>query len=215
MTLTKGLLVANVASLAAEVLSRPALLGEVRLVAVDGRAGSGKTTLAQMLAAALRDQRAAVGEIHTDDLLDGWTSIVSYWQRLADEILGPLAVGRSAVYHPYDWDAGCFGTSRVSVPVPDVLIVEGVASIGACGNGTVTLSLGVVVPRTVRFERGLLRDGVRFRDHWLRWMDQEDSYFTDKTGIVPDVVVDGDPMARYDRNREYVVANSDRWRADQ
>ena len=56
------------ADLAARVRAVPPRLGPVRLVAVDGGAGSGKTSFAARLAAALD----GVPVLHTDDFLDGW-----------------------------------------------------------------------------------------------------------------------------------------------
>ncbi|MGO1280054.1 MAG: AAA family ATPase, partial [Cellulosimicrobium funkei] len=48
-----------------------------RLVVVDGPAGSGKTTLAAQLEAALPAQ-----VLHMDDLYEGWRGLVPAWARL-------------------------------------------------------------------------------------------------------------------------------------
>ena len=50
------------ADLAAEILARPPRLGGVRVVAVDGPAGAGKTTFAARLATAVRAAGADVSE---------------------------------------------------------------------------------------------------------------------------------------------------------
>src|SRR4051812_31039352 len=80
-------------------------LGPVRAVAVDGPAGAGKTTFADRLADAIRATGMQVAEIHTDDLLDGWSDAITYWPRLADWVLDPLRRGETASYRRYDWVA--------------------------------------------------------------------------------------------------------------
>ena len=67
--------VGRFSELAGEVWAGAARLGPVRLVAVDGPAGSGKTTFAGRLVKALQAGGATVAEIHTDDLLEGWTDL--------------------------------------------------------------------------------------------------------------------------------------------
>ena len=57
------------------VLGAPARLGPVRLVAIDGPAGSGKTTLAGALSDELVGRGAKAAVLHLDDLYDGWTGL--------------------------------------------------------------------------------------------------------------------------------------------
>src|SRR5690606_19498388 len=61
----------SVADLARRVRESVPALGDVRLVCVDGPAGSGKTTLAGRLAEAL--DHAPV--LHLDDLYEGWSGL--------------------------------------------------------------------------------------------------------------------------------------------
>ena len=77
------------------MLAAPPRLGPVRLVAVDGFAGSGKTTFAGRLAEALGAQ-----VLHTDDLLEGWVDTVSFWPRLEEWVLAPLRAGRPGPLPP-------------------------------------------------------------------------------------------------------------------
>src|SRR5690348_6900002 len=94
------------ADLARRVLAAPAGLGPVRLVAVDGPAGAGKTTFAGRLSDALRDNGATTVVIHTDDLLDGWGDLVTFWPRLDRHVLKALRHGQPGRYWRYDWHAG-------------------------------------------------------------------------------------------------------------
>jgi len=225
------------ADLARSVLAARPGLGPVRLVAVDGPAGSGKTTFAGRLAAALRDAGSAtasptavataaggsvaslapdgsvaslaggglVAEIHTDDLLEGWTDILNYWPRLEEWILGPLSRGEPGRYRRYDWVAGRFADDWLDVPVPDVLLVEGVASARAAIRPRLTLAALVTAGPDVRLARGIARDGEALREHWERWMLDEDRHFAaDDTAVGAHVVVDGAPTVPHDPAREFV-----------
>jgi hypothetical protein len=193
--------------MALTVLTRPPRLGPVRLVAIDGPAGSGKTTFARRLATALRAAGARVAEVHTDDLLEGWADMVSFWPRLEEWVLGPLRRGRDAAYRVYDWHAGDWAPGWRPLPVPDVLILEGVTS--ARAEARVELSLGVylIADRELRLARGIERDGEALRPHWLRWMADEDRHYAlDRTSDHVEVLVDGAPALPHDAEAEYVSA---------
>lgn len=146
--------------------------GRVRVVAVDGGAAAGKSSLAAALARRL--DGAAV--LSTDALLDGWTGQFDFWQRLRAGVLEPLAAGRAGSYRRYDWHAMRFA-GTVEVPVPRVLVVEGVSVLGACAG---RLSLGILldVPRPERERRWVDRDGPLGRPE-RNWLDAEDRYFAE------------------------------------
>jgi len=197
------------AALAGMIMAGPARLGAVRLVAVDGPAGSGKTTFASRLVAALRSLPGPplnVGEVHTDDLLDGWTEPVAYWPRLESSVLIPLSMGQPGGFHPYDWVAGGFAAELVEVPVPDVLVLEGVASCRAQVRSRLTVAVSVVAPHELRLARGIERDGVELRAEWVRWMAQEESHFRlDGTVAAADLCINGSPEVPHDPDEEYVL----------
>jgi hypothetical protein len=164
---------------AAEILARPARLGTVRLVAVDGPAGAGKTTFAGRLAAALRSSGAGVAVVHTDDLLDGWGDLVTFWPRLAEWILDPLRRGVAGAYRRYDWVAGGFETRWRQVPVSDVLILEGVSAGRAAVRAELTMLVWVWAPPELRLDRILTRDGAEIRAELLAWMGAEAAHFAE------------------------------------
>src|SRR5262245_21500525 len=97
-TVADGFTLQRYEDLAASVIATQAVAGAVRLVAVDGPGGSGKTTFAARLAAALRPRDGTFAVIHTDDLLDGWADQVSFWPRLEEWVLAPLRRGAAARY---------------------------------------------------------------------------------------------------------------------
>ncbi|GAA4209106.1 hypothetical protein GCM10022220_26910 [Actinocatenispora rupis] len=199
------------AGLADEILTAPPHLGPVRLVSVDGRAGSGKTTFAARLTEALTHRGARTELIHTDDLLQGWLDIVTFWPRLEEWVLAPLRRGKPAGYHRFDWHAGRFRTERVEVGLPDVLVLEGVTTARAIVRPELSRSVFVQVARRTRFDRGVSRDGPGVVPDWTRWMQDEDVHFAaDRTNAHVDVLVDGDPRTAHSPTSEFVRINPDR-----
>ena len=176
--------------LASLVLSRPPRLGRVRLVAVDGPSGAGKTWFAERLANHLN---APV--VHTDDLLDGWDDQFTFWARLEDRVLEPLRHGRPARYERYLWDRQSFGGDLETIEPADVVLMEGVSSARRVIRPELSLAIFVTAPPDLRLSRVLARDGgddVAFRAYLERWRAAEDRHFaTDATAASADLVVDG------------------------
>lgn len=192
--------------LAQTVLARPARLGPVRLVAVDGRAGSGKTTFAGRLAGQLQRHRRVM-VLHTDDFLDGWSKMLIWYPRLREWVLEPFRRGQAGAYRRYDWVLERLLDEWTPVEPPDVLVVEGVGSASAAMLPDLTLSVLVDAPRELRLRRGLERDGEALRAEWERWMAGEDGHFAeDATAGAVDVVVDGAPAVEHDPEIEYIIA---------
>ena len=138
--------------------------GGVFTVGIDGRSGSGKSSLAQALAAC--DPRIAV--VHTDDLswhhsFFGWTEL------LVGEILKPVHAGLLPLrYRPDAWiRRGREGA--IDVPFDTtILIVEGV---GACRRATrpyLALTVWIEVSPQVGLDRVLGRqaDTAEFLSDW-------------------------------------------------
>ncbi|GEL99638.1 uridine kinase family protein [Cellulomonas terrae] len=152
-------------------LAAPPRLGGVRVIAVDGPAGSGKTTLADALGA----RGATV--LHLDDLYEGWSGLEgSLWPRLSAQVLEPLRRGTPGRYQRYDWYSGTF-EEWVDVPVPALLVVEGCGSARRAVDPVAVLRVWVEAPADLRLARGLARDGSDAREHWLTWMADEAAHF--------------------------------------
>lgn len=166
-------LIRTFAALAAEVRVAPPRLGATRLVCVDGPAGSGKTTFAGRLSAALGDE---VVVLHLEDLYAGWT-LTGAVARLSAGVLRPLAEGRSGAHHVYDWHAARFIREPVGVPPAPVLLVEGCGSSPRTLDGWTTLRIWVEAPAEQRLTRGTARDGAHLAAHWVRWQAVEAAVF--------------------------------------
>lgn len=168
---------------------RPATLhGTCRVVALDGPAGSGKTTLAASVERAADEHRVEV--VHMDDLYDGWRGVLSV-NALVATLLRCLHADRSAYYRRYDWHAGSYAEVR-RVDLPDLLVLEGVGCSTPACDPLVTLRVWVDAPRELRLERGLRRDGVELRDRWEQFLvDEQRVHERDRTRERAELRVDG------------------------
>ncbi|MFD8073023.1 uridine kinase [Streptomyces sp. NPDC059718] len=158
-------------ALAARLRALPPSCGPVRLVAVDGHAGSGKTTFAAALASAL--DGAPV--VHLDDLatheeLFEWTG------RLREQVLEPLRRGDTARPAKYDWVARRFATA-LEVPPAPVVLLEGVGVGRRALRPRLASLLWLEVSRDTARERGELRDGPALAGFWAGWMRAQDAHF--------------------------------------
>lgn len=175
--------------------------GSTRVVALDGPAGSGKTTLAARLAARLDDAPV----MHMDDLYPGWDGLAHAATAVAEQVLVPLAENRPARYRRWDWHAGRYA-EWVDVPAAPVLVVEGCGSGSTPGAACLALLLWVEAPRDVRMARGIERDGDAFRPHWERWARQEQALFaTEHTRRRADLRIDTASAVPHDPVHEVVA----------
>ncbi len=160
-------------------------------MAVDGPAGSGKTTLAAALADAARDAALTVAVVPTDDVLHGWDGLDELGPRLLAEVVSPLRSGRDGAYRRYDWHARSVAET-VPVPLVDLVVLEGVGS-GHLGYADAIAALAwVEAPPALRRARGLARDGEELAPYWDRFVPDEDRlHERERTRERADVRVDG------------------------
>jgi len=158
--------------------------GGTRVVAVDGRSGAGKTSLA----AALRDRlRAPV--VSLEDLYGGWDGLERGIDLLVSAVLEPLAAGRAARAPRYDWIAREWAAPAAIEP-PPILIVEGVGAGARRAAAFESVLVWLEVPAPVRKKRALDRDGAAFAPHWDRWAAQEDAMLArDRTPERADIIL--------------------------
>jgi uridine kinase len=159
------------------------------LVALDGRSGVGKSTMAQAIAQELGgivvigddffaggpdsewDERSA--EAKVADCID--------WRRLRKEALEPLLAGLPASWHPFNFISG-FGLSEELIhrkPAP-IIILDGAYSCRPELADIVDLSVLIELSDDkLRRQRLLAREGHDFMASWHeRWDAAEDHYFT-------------------------------------
>lgn len=162
---------ATVAAIATLAQERGPQCGTTTVIAVDGPAGSGKTTLAGALAAQVDAQL-----VHMDDLYLGWSGLEQSATRLREEILAPLWLGRVGRYRRYDWHAEELAEHHEVTP-GGTLVVEGVGCVRAGTRGFFSVIVWVQADDAMRLARGLARDGAGAEAHWRDWMRQEREVF--------------------------------------
>ncbi|MEU2396348.1 hypothetical protein [Streptomyces sp. NPDC007369] len=163
----------SLAPLAREISALPPSLGPVRLVGIDGHAGSGKSTFAGRLAEAL----GGAPVLHLDDVATHG-ELFAWPDRLRSQVLEPLAAGRPARWTPYDWVARRFGPEQVLEPAP-VLLVEGVGAGRRALRPHLARLLWMETPRAESWGRGRHRDGRELSDFWDGWERAELAHFSD------------------------------------
>lgn len=159
-------------SLARELAALSPSLGPVRLIGIDGHAGSGKSTFAGRLAGALGGAPVLrLDDVATHEEPFGWPG------RLRSQVLEPLAAGRAAHWTPYDWVERRFGPPRVLEPAP-VLLVEGVGAGRRALRPHLARLLWMETPREQSWGRGRQRDGRELSDFWDGWERAELAHFS-------------------------------------
>jgi uridine kinase len=163
----------------------PARAGRTRVVAIDGRSGSGKTRLAGLL-------RAELGApvVSLEDLYGGWDGLERGIDLLVTEVFEPLAARRRAHIPRYDWITRTWGESA-SLDPPELLIVEGVGAGARRAAISESLLVWLEAPADVRKKRALDRDGETFAPYWDYWAAQEDAMLArEHTPERADILID-------------------------
>jgi uridine kinase len=165
------------------------------VVAIDGRSGSGKSTVAQALA---RDIGAVI--VCGDDFFAANVSDVEWdaltpeqrqaeaidWRRLRREAIEPLRAGRPALWYAFDFQAGprSNGSYRLQEaptelgPKP-VVVLEGAYCARPELADVLDVRVLVEVAPAVRRARLAAREAPDIIRRWhARWDEAEEHYFT-------------------------------------
>ncbi len=163
--------------------------GAAWVVGVDGRSGTGKTSLAEQLAHALSGDDAPVPVVHLDDLYPGWDGLAAAVPALVAGVLEPLSRGEDARWRRWDWAADAPGRWAEVAWAPTV-VVEGVGATAAPCRPHLSATIWLEAPDDVRYARAIGRDGEGFAREWDRWAAQEVGYLdADRPAEHADVVV--------------------------
>ena len=176
----------TVAELAARLAQTEPRLGRTRLIAVDGRSGSGKSWLASELAAPLD---APV--IHLDDLYPGWDGLAKTADVLAEWVIGPLSRQQPAHWRRFDWDTMSYAEWHTTAAA-GVVVLEGCGSIRSALAGAYAARIWVEAPAAARRQRLRARpDWAAYEPFARQWAAGEDQlYRTEHTRQHCDVIVE-------------------------
>jgi uridine kinase len=171
----------------------------VRVIAVDGHGGSGKTTLAERLAMFL-----GAPIVHTDDFAS-WEEPINWWPRLLEQVLRPLAARNAVRYQRYDWTLHQLG-EWVELAADAYVVLEGVSASRDAFRPYLSFAIWLETPRETCLARGIERDGADMLSQWHQWMADEDRYVElEQPRLRADLVVAGAPALEHDPEREIVV----------
>jgi hypothetical protein len=156
------------------------LVGDVRVITIDGRAGGGKSTLAEALSP--RIGNAPI--VHMDDLYRGWDDALTaqLTATLRDQILNPIGLGKSGGYRAWDWHRGAVGEVR-TIPKHPFLILEGVGASQRIVRPFASTMVWIEITPSQGLERVLQRDSLfatdleEYRGRMLSWQGQELLHF--------------------------------------
>ena len=144
------------------------------IIAIDGRSGAGKTTLAIELAARLRNHHK-VALFHLEDIYPGWNGLAAGIERYISTVLTPLSHGERATWTSWDWEKHYDGDTRVTLPA-EIVIIEGVGAASAGARPLLSAVIWADSPDDVRRTRALDRDGGTYEPFWDQWAAQEDAW---------------------------------------
>ena len=144
------------------------------IIAIDGRSGAGKTTLAIELAARLRAHHK-VSLFHLEDIYPGWNGLAAGVERYVSTVLAPLSRGGAASWTSWDWENHYDGDTRVTLPA-EIVIVEGVGAAAEAARPLLSAVVWAESPDEVRRVRALARDGETYEPYWDQWAAQEEEW---------------------------------------
>ena len=151
------------------------------LIAIDGRAGAGKTTLAAALSTEL-SQKHSVALIHMDDLYEGWNNALGiHLSQTLETIVKAHQLNKTIEIKIFNWESMTFDSTQRIEPV-EILILEGVGA----GQKVVREAGAIVhwldIDPEIGIARVLKRDGNQIAKQMKQWqIDQELHFMSDKT----------------------------------
>jgi hypothetical protein len=197
--------VAQLSELVSVLLSADGrIVGRPRIVAVDGRSASGKTTLAERLRTAVSDAEV----VHTDDIA-WWHSRFGWDDLMINGVLEPLHRGQSVHYQPPAWaNRGRAGHIDVSAKA-SLVIIEGVGAARREVTHLIDAAVWVHSDSGEAERRATLRNGgdAAAMEQTRDWMTEEIPFLAaDRPWERATITVAGTPDITYDPVGEIVIA---------
>ena len=160
-------------------------------LAIDGVAGSGKTTLASRLCGDLKNCQV----VHMDDLYEGWNDPLS--QRLTAkvirELLEPFNQQILIRYQKFDWILNRFDKFE-DLKTSNILILEGVGSGQREFRKYLSKTIWVEYDPSQGFDRVIARDGEGIRGEMVNFLlDQNKHFIAELTKNASDYTISGAP----------------------
>ena len=161
------------------------------LIAIDGVAGSGKTTLALKLAHDLLGSSV----VHMDDLYDGWNNPLSQklTARVISQLLEPSRRQLPVNYQIFDWKLNRFTEFKV-IPQSKYIILEGVGAAQREFRPYINKIIWIECDPNLGFNRVIARDGKKVEQEMIKFLiDQNNHFLTELSKNVADYTLNGAP----------------------
>ena len=146
------------------------------IIAIDGPAGAGKTTLATHLSAAL-SLKYKCTVIHMDQIYNGWSA--PFDEHFTEALIQRVKAHKKAEAIPlaqYNWHHAAYD-ERQLLPPTQLLILEGVASTHSLIREDLTASLWIEIEPQIGLDRVLARDGKEISDEMNSWLVLQAQHF--------------------------------------
>jgi uridine kinase len=161
------------------------------ILAIDGVAGSGKTTLASRLCNDLKSCQV----VHMDDLYAGWNDPLSQrlTARVIRELLEPFHQQLPIRYQKFDWILNRFDKFE-DLKTSNILILEGVGSGQREFRKYLSKTIWVEYDPSQGFDRVIARDGEGIRGEMVNFLlDQNKHFIAELTKNASDYTISGAP----------------------
>ena len=158
-------------------LNSPPRCGTTHLIAIDGRAGAGKTALAHELFLGFSGPRD-VTVIALDDVYSGWDSALGpkLTQTLTD-LLESISAEKEFLLPIFNWQSSSFDSHRVISP-SNLIIIEGVGSCQKIVREFSSATIWLDIEAEIGLQRVLERDGNDISQEMKQWQIAEEKLFT-------------------------------------
>jgi hypothetical protein len=182
----------------------PGIVGRPRVIAIDGRGGAGKTTLAERLRRTVPDSVV----VHTDDV--AWNHAYFDWGAvLAENILQPVHRGQAVDFRPAAWSDHDRPGSIIVASGVDIVWVEGTGILRE--ELAPWLDAGMWLQGDLDEQERLLvaRDGdsAEQRDHVANWLREELPFLRrEQPWARATMIVAGPAHIDHDPDTELVIA---------
>lgn len=166
----------NLVSVIESLLAGVPQCGSTHVIAIDGRAGAGKTTFANELALAL-SLRRKVSVIHLDEIYAGWElALTENLTESLSRIMTTISAGELVTFPIYNWTRHQFDSTREISP-SDLIIIEGVGSCQRVVRDKALATIWLDIDQETGLERVLGRDGSSIVDQMNIWQEREERHF--------------------------------------
>lgn len=146
------------------------------IIAIDGPAGAGKTTLAEHLSAAL-SLKYKCATLHMDDLYNGWSSPFDH--HFTDALVAACTSHQNSKRYSlshFNWSKGAYSPA-IEMPQADLLLLEGVGASHKLIRPFLTAAIWVDIEPLQGMERVIKRDGEAISLQMQSWLLQQEELF--------------------------------------